>query len=329
MRAFTDGNGNDSTSAVIAHLEANRQLYLADLYLLGELEDPNAVWLTNWNSPLSWPVWSSYSSTKAFNPAVIKRGKVTSQIGLQVDNLDITWSPPLTAFGTTVATQNQYQKAQNGFFDNWKMRVWRCVMPTPGDANTYGACQWFGGWNSDTEIGRGYVKFSVQSFLNVVNQKVPPNVIESSNAQANYSGGVPSLADGETQLPVFEIIVPSSASPPLSQTAFLGYCLSPTPGKIYDTPSHYNKFALGYVQFLPGSSLAGYWSPVATDYRYDAGGGTYYNYFQVFLPFPWTPSPGDQFYASTQLPVDYATALSTASGIFKGFPYVPPPASFV
>lgn len=321
MRQFLDGTGSDTTSAVIGALKTQRELTLADLYLIGEPEDPEAVWLTSWNSPLLWSLWGT------FNPTTVTRGKIVSQIGLQVDNLDVTWSPPVTAFGTSASTQNQYQKAQNGFYDNKKFRIWRTIMPTPGDANTYGACEWFGGWIADTVIGRGSIKFSVQSFLNVVNQKVPPNVIESSNAQANYSGAVPVLADSETQLPIFQIINPASfkALPPLTQNAFIGKCLSPTLNKIYNL----NRFALGYIQFLPGSTLAGYWSPVATNFSYYAGDGVNYNEFQVYLSFPWAPSPGDQFVASTQLPVDYASAIAVSTGIFKGFPFVPQPTAAI
>jgi hypothetical protein len=313
VRKFTGGDGSDTTSAVIAYLAANRQLILADLYLIGELEDPSAVWLTNWDSPLSWPAWGT------FKPAAVKRGQVTSQIGLKVDSLDVTWSPKLTAFGTSVATANPYQLAQTGFYDNKTVRLWRCVMPTPGDANTFGATPWFGGRVADTEISRGSIKFTVNSFLDVVNQKIPPNVIEASNLLAEYSGNVPVLADVETTIPTFTVVAPSNAN------VILGQCLGPHSGKIYDT----NKFAnpTGFMVFLKGSSLAGYWSPIASNSNYDAGGGTHYNQFQVFGSFPFAPSPGDDFYVSTQLPNDFATASSL--GVFQGFPFVPDPLTAV
>lgn len=318
MRAFTDGNGNDSTAAVQAFLAANQQLRFADLYLIGELEDPLAAWLTNWEGDLVWSVWGK------FLHSAIARSRVTSKIGLEVAALTATWSPQLAAFGTTTATANPYQRAQSGFYDNMKFRLWRCAMPTPGDANTYGATPWFGGRIAATELSRGKIKFTVNSFLDVLNQKIPPNVIEPSNALSGFSGAVPVLADGETQNPVFEVVVPSSSAPPLSPTVFLGQCLSPTAGKVYNN----NRFALGYVQFMPGSSLAGYWSPVATNFFYDAGGGLHYNEFQVFGAFPWAPSPGDQFYASIQMPLDYATAIAVGGG-FKGFPFVPQPQTAV
>lgn len=320
MRTFTDGNGNDSTAAAKAFLAANQSLRFADLYLIGELEDPLATWLTGYESDLLWSSWGT------FKHSTIVRDRITSKIGLEVQTLQVTWSPQLTAFGTTPATANPYQKAQSGFYDNTKFRLWRALLPTPGDCNTYGAMDWFGGRIAATEISRGQIKWTVNSFLDALDQPVPPNVIEASNALAGFSGAVPVLADGETQYPVFQVTNPASfkSLPPLSTTTFLGACLSPTANKVYNN----NRFALGYIQFMPGSSLAGYWSPVASNVLYDAGDGHHYNQFQVFAAFPWAPTPGDQFYASTQMPPDYATALAVGAG-FKGFPFVPQPQTAV
>ena len=309
MRKFTGGDGSDTTAAATTYLASAKQLQLADLYLIGELEDPMAEFLTNWESPLCWPVWGT------FKPAVVSRGKVTSQIGLQVDTLDFMWSPPLAAFGTTLATANQYQKAQSGFYDNRKFRLWRTVMPTPGDANTYGACELFGGRVADAKVERGQLKFTINSFLDVINQKVPPNVIELNNTLANFAGNTPVVADGETQIPQFTVVSPSS------NLNILADCSGPTPGKIYGD----NKFRYGYMVFNAGSSLAGYWSPIASNGNFNAGGGVHHSQFIVYAPFPWDPSPGDTFYASIQPPINLQDA---AAGFpYFGFPYVPSPES--
>jgi Uncharacterized conserved protein (DUF2163) len=306
MRTFTGGDGADTTAAVLAYLAAARQLRLADLYLIGEQEDPKAIWLTSWESPLAWPVWGT------FQPAKITRDKITSQIGLEVSSLKLEWSPKLTAFGTSIATANPYQKAQMGVYDNQRVRLWRCVMPTPGDANTYGACELFGGRIGDTIIERGSITFTVNSFLDVVNQPVPPNVIEAANTMAGFVGHTPVLADGETNVPTFTVVAPSTPD------LILGDCIQPTAHKIYGL----NKFILGFMVFRAGSSLAGFWSPVAANQNFNAGGGIHYNQFQAYAAFPWAPTPGDTFYVSTQWPVDYASATA---GQFKGFPFVPNP----
>lgn len=265
-----------------------------------------AVRLTNWSSPLSWPLWGTFAR------ASIKRGKITSQIGLQVDTLDLRWSPPLTAFGTTLSTMNPYQLAQSGFYDNKRVRLWRCVMPTPGDANTYGATPWFGGRIGDTIVSRGEIKFTVNSFLDAINQKVPPNVIELSNTFAGFAGNTPVLADAETSIPTFTVVAPSSTN------QILGDCIQPTAHKIYGD----DKFQFGFMVFLPGSTLAGYWSPIAFNGNYDAGGGTHYCQFDAYAAFPFAPTPGDTFYVSTQWPVNLQ---ASAAGQYKGFPYVPDP----
>lgn len=312
MRQFIDGSGNDSTSAVSSFLTsaAARNLLLADLYLLGELTDPNAVFLTNYNSALAWPVWGT------FNPTNIQRGKITSQIGFKVDNLDVTWRPPLAAFGASVATSNQYQKAQAGFYDNWKFRLWRCLMPTPGDAQTYGATPWFGGYIGDTEIGRGYVKFSVESFLNIVNQNVPPNVIEPSNILSGYAGNVPPLTVLQKTIPTFTVIAPSNTN------VILGDTIGPIAHQVYPT----NLFTMGFLVFLSGTTLAGYWQPIAANQASNPGGSPNYNQFQLYGSFPFAPTPGDTFFVSSQMPLDL---LSTPAGYFKGFPYVPDPVTAI
>jgi hypothetical protein len=309
MRTFMAGNGSDSTAATLTYLAAAFQLNLTDLYLIGEIEDPMAVWLTNWPSALSWPVYGT------FKPTSIQRGKVTSKVGLEVAHMDVTWSPPLTAFGVTTATMNPYQLAQTGFYDNWKVRIWRCVMPTPGDANTYGATPWFGGRIANSEVSRGTIKLTVNSFLDAINQPVPPNVIELSNGMAGYVGATPVLVDAETSLPTFTVVAPSSIN------VIMGDCVQPTAHKIYAD----NKLQNGFIYFLPGSTLAGYWSPIAFSSVYHSGGGILppnYNEFTLYAPFPFAPTPGDTFYASTQWPVDLA---SSTAGQYKGFPYVPSP----
>jgi hypothetical protein len=313
MRKFTAGDGSDSTAAVIAFLQGStgKKLRLADLYLIGEIEDPMAVWLTSWPSPLEYSLYGT------FRPTTITRGKVASKIGLEVATMNVTWSPKLTAFGTTVATMNPYQLAQTGFYDNWRVRIWRCLMPTPGDANTWGSTPWFGGRIADADVGRGQIKFTINSFLDAINQPVPPNVIELSNAMASYVGASPAFAAGESSVAKFSVVAPSSTN------QILADCTSPTGGTIYAS----NIFQNGYIMFLPGSTLAGYWSPVALNGRYRIGPtGPFHNGFTVFAPFPFAPSPGDTFYASTMWPPDLA---SSAAGQYKGFPYVPSPLSAI
>jgi hypothetical protein len=307
MRQCVGGSGADTTAAALAYLKAGNEFRLADLYLIGELEDPNAIFVTDWPSPLLWPPWGTFQTTK------ISRGTVTSKIGLEVANLDVRWSPKLAAFGQTVATANFYQKAGLGFYRNWRVRVWRTIMPTAGDANTYGAYELFGGRIAQAEVVRGQISFTLNSFLDCIDELVPPNVIENTNILAGYSGATPVLADSETSLPQFTVVAPTTT------TKILATCNSPSSGKIYDL----NKLQFGYLVFKAGSTLAGAFSPIAQNQDFNAGGGTHYNEFIVYQRFPWAPSVGDTFYVSAAFPLDQAAAA--AAGIYRGFKYVPSP----
>src|ERR1700724_3195532 len=73
LRTFYGGNGVDTTEAVIAYLEENDDPFMANLFLLGDREDPKAQFITDWESPLSWPLYGT------FQPGVTKRDKVDSK----------------------------------------------------------------------------------------------------------------------------------------------------------------------------------------------------------------------------------------------------------
>jgi hypothetical protein len=199
--------------------------------------------------------------------------------------------------------------------------MWRVVMPTPGDCNTYGACEVFGGRVAETLTERGKITLTINSFLDVVNQSVPPNVIDSQNIYAGYSANTPVLADSETQVPQF--VVPNPTAKPGNDptTDLLGRCLSPTPNKIYSL----NKLQFGYIVFNAGSSLAGYFSKIAVSGDSGSISGIHYNHFTLYQPWPWPPTTGDTFYAATKPPV--ATGDGTLGFPVSWFPYVPAPES--
>ena len=283
-RTFTGGDGSDTTAAVLAYLPTAKQIEYADLVRIGEATDSDAQWLTSWNSPLSYPVEG------IFKPSNFERGRVESKIGLTVASLDFKWRPQMTQFTQNIGSANPYQLAQIGKYDNKKFKLWRAVMPTPGDAKTLGACKFFGGWISKSVVQRGEIAFTIDSFLNVLNQKVPVATIQSTSVIPAFTGATPVTVDGETAIPIFQIVAGSS------QTVLLAKCLSPTANKIYGN----HKLQNGYAYFQPTSSLAGVSSTIADNFNFNAGGGVHYNYIQIFSPLPWTPVPGDQFFVSTQ-----------------------------
>lgn len=307
MKTVIGGNGQDTTSAVLTWLQSGSSLAMANLYLIGEPDDPMALWLTDWESPLLWSAWGT------FQPAVIKRGTVTSKIGFDVESLDVTWSPKAAGFTQSIATANPYQLAQIGYYDNWKVRVWTVYMPTPGDANTYGASELFGGRIADTTIERGDIQFKVNSLLDVVNQQVPTNLIELLNTAAAYAGATPPA--GSSEIPQFDVITGDST------TQVIGDCTNVGPHHIFDT----NKLQHGYLVFNdgPGATLAAVWSAIQQNVEVTIG-GVHYNQFVLYAPLPWPPTPGvDTFYVSA------ASPINQSDGDYIGFPYVPSPEAAV
>jgi hypothetical protein len=307
MRQFLGGNNTNTTAATVAYLKGTNKLYQANLVLFGELEDADALLLTDWSDSLVWSPWGTFLSS------TLKVGQITSQVGLEVTDLTITWSPPVGEFTNDIATTSAYQRAQLGVYDNRKARIWRTIMPRPGDANTYGACEMFGGWIGSITVKRASIEFQISSFLNVINQKLPPNVIESTSTLAGFMAGTPVLPDAETSVPTFTVVAGSSA------LVILGDCIQPTANKIYGG----NKLRNGYLVFLTGTLKGGY-SAVAINSDFNAGGGIHHNQIQVFTRFPWDPSPGDTFYVATQPPINSQDPTGGDYQVYN-FPFLPDP----
>jgi Uncharacterized conserved protein (DUF2163) len=303
MRKILSGAGVDTTATVMSWLQANKEIILANLYLIGEPDDPQAVWLTDWESSLIWSLWGQFNST------VIKRGTITSKIGLDSDALDLTWSPKNTALTSSIQTASPYQLARLGWFDNKRVRVWRCYMPTPGDANTFGAMELFAGFIGDATPERGLITFSVNNYLYLLNQKVPTGIIEVTNTLASYSGGSP--PSGFSVIPQFNVVAGST------DTVLIADQISPNAGSIPGTDS----LDGAYLVFNggPGMTLQGQYSIIGRNTTVNIS-GTNHAQFQLYSPLPWAPTPGvDTFYICGQSPINQA------DGDYYGFPYVPAP----
>jgi hypothetical protein len=173
MKRVTNGFNQDTTSTVVAWLAANKQLIMAELYLIGERDDPNALWYTNWESPL---LWSMYGT---FLPATIKRSNISSRVGLEVTKVDITLG--LLAADVSEDAASVYDAARDGTLDGWPVRIWTVYMPTFGDCDTLGCSELFGGRIGEIEINRGSLKLSCNSFLALIDQDVPNQLIEATN----------------------------------------------------------------------------------------------------------------------------------------------------
>lgn len=310
MRTFFDGNGNDSTSAVLAHLAAHRQLTLADLYIINTAPSYAGQYLgqqflvTDYPSALNWNFKGIFSGGKVQKgAAVISRNEVESKIGLEADTLEVTWSPKDSdiladdGLGATLLTALQGFGA--GVFDNGILEVWRCVMPTPGDCNTLGACLMFGGRIGDLEPDRLAVKITVQSRLEVLNVQVPTNVIEPTNILAQYSTGMIPVGAPSS----FAVVAGTTAAKVFADASPI------MPQGTYDS---------GYIVFT-GGKLAGTYRAVRAQ-TVESG----HHAFYLLEPLPFVPTVGDLLGAFAPVPRDFAGAIAAGQAVVA-FPFVPSP----
>lgn len=304
MRQVVGGNGSDTTAAVQSLLTGNNALVLANLYLIGEAD--SGYLLTDWESQLYWGVYGEFLST------VIKRGSVTTEVGLGTQHITVTWSPINQVVTSSYATANPYQLARLNQFANQRVRIWRVYMPTPGDANTLGAMEWFGGYIGQVTVGRDSIEFEVNSYMFVLDQKVPTQLIEVTNTLASYSGGQP--PSGFSVMPQFTTFTGSQPNLLYADQT------SPTSGGIPGTHSLIGN----YVVFNggTGATLQGAYSIIGDNYNYMDGNGNHHTALQLYSPLDWAPTPGvDTFYITAPPAIASATEGS--------FPYVPSPQTAV
>lgn len=308
MRRVINGSGVDNTAAALAYLRAHNRLLFADLYLIGEPDDPRALWLTDYEAPVLFQPWGT------FQPAVISRNGVTAKIGLDSQTLQITWAPGNRNFTENTGTMTPHQLARLHFYDNWPVRIWRAIMPAPGDANSIGCVEWFAGRISTAAPSRNKIVFAVPSYMDVLKLKTPSTVIELTNVMAATAAA--NVPPGDPSIPRFNVVTGST------ETYIIADCTAPTANHIYSG----NLFAGGYMVFLAGAgaTLAGCWSAIGQNGKFTDGAHNDHSEFTLYGALPAPPVPGaDTFYVSKAAPIDQTEAS------YFGFPYVPNPQTAV
>ena len=309
MRSFINGSGTDVTSAVISYLAAHRQLLCADLIQLqtavqGEAWSQNIL-MTLFDRPLTW------SHVGTFVPGRFSRGEIESSVGLDTESMDLDWhlrdsdvfyNPPADVAIT------QLQAFERGLWDNGLVNVFRTVMPTVGDANTYGAMQVFGGRIGEvSKLTRTGVTLKVNSLLELLDQYIPTNLIEATNIQCQYGIGQPPA--GLSVLPVFTVAAGSTPG------LLLGNCVSPNSGQLFAADT----FDFGYIQFNSGTSLGKIFRSV---WFSEPQSGL--NAFYFYDPLPWLPAVGEHFTAYVPAARASTTLISEQHTIPNASPYTVP-----
>jgi hypothetical protein len=278
MRTCTDGNGNDSTAALVAYLKANRQLLCADLfqlqtYVQGEAWSKNIL-LTAFDRPLTW------NPVGTFLPGRISRGTVESKIGLDVSSLDLEWHLRSADIFYSPAGQTpvtMLQSFQRGLWDNGRVTIYRTVMPTLGDCNTYGAMTMFAGRIAETTVTRTGVKLKVNALTELFDLQIPTNTVEPTNVMSQYGVGQPPA--GMSVAPTFQVASAPSAS------EIIASCTAPDSGQGFAPDT----FDFGYIQFNSGTSLG----KIRRSIWFSSGSGAFY----LYDPLPWLPQVGETFTA--------------------------------
>jgi hypothetical protein len=284
VRTFLNGAGEDSTAAVLAYLAVHRELTFADLYLIstspcyaGEFLGQTFL-LTDYPSPLMW-------GASTFVPADISRDAVESKIGLDAASVDVQWG---TRSSDVLASNlSVLQGFFAGCFDNGTVEIWRCIMPTPGDCNSLGACLMFSGRITNLALDRMITKFTVLSRMETLNVQVPTNLIEPGNILTQYSVGVLPL-DGP---PAFTILAGSTASKILAD---------PT-----TTPAGYvaanDTYDMGYIVIGTGAQLGGSYGGIRMQ-TIESG----HHAFYLSQPLPFAPTAGDSMNALIPVAAGYS-----------------------
>lgn len=308
MRQCISGTGTDTTTAVQAYLAGTSNPLIRHLYMIGEQDNPGAIFLTDHEAPVIYPPWGTFYNSN------VSRGSITTKIGLEIQSTTVAWTPANQMFTQSRATASPMQLARQHAYDNWPVRIWKCFMPTPGDCITLGACEWFGGRIGSVTIGRNQLQFEIKSFLDVVTQKVPANVIESTSSLASYTGAT--LPPGDPSIPVFQCFPGSTTN------QIIADCTSPNAGKIYSG----NLFVGGFMVFLSGAgaTLGGAWSAISGNGRFADGNGNSHSSFALYQALDWAPTPGvDTFYVSKAAPINLQ------DGSYAGFDFVPDPTTAI
>jgi hypothetical protein len=303
MRAFTAGDGSNSTAAVLTYLAAHRQLHITDLFVISTAPNYASFYLGQTFYVTSYPSSLTWNFRGTFKTGVIERNEVESKIGLEADKLEVTWAPQNTDI--LDASLTVLAGFHSGVFDNGTLELWRCVMPTIGDCNTLGACLLFSGRIGNIEPDRLKVKMTVMSRLEVLNQMVPTNLIEPTNIIAQYTTGQV-LKNGPS---AFSLVAGTTAQVLVADPVA-------APGGY--TPQN-DTWDFGYVMMTGAGKTGGSFRGI----QQQTYNGTHH-LFYLYEALPITPLVGDTFNAFILVPRDQGGAVTQGS-IYQGFPFVPQP----
>lgn len=236
---------------------------------------------------------------------VVEDGGVTSQRGLQVSELDITFyadnrhqinGVQFLDFVENLGFEGALILVERGFSDTW--HTMRTTGPIGG---TY--IRFSGKFSEAKELGQTQVIVTASNPLDNFTNNTPQDCFQSSCL--NVLGDAKCLID----LSTFAVTGSIVASPTPTENVF-GTDLTPTAGD----------YALGKIKFTSGAN-SGITSTIKTQ---DASG-----VFSLVVALPAAPAPGDTFTAYPGCDLSMARCTGKFNNLihFRGQPFIPDPAT--
>ena len=247
-----------ASAPLIALLEGNNQLYMADLITITTLQS-GTIYLTSSDVDI---VWNGHTYTS--KGVQFTRSKIKSSVGVNVDELDISFYGNSS---TLINGQSFFQAVIAGVFDGAQFELDRAFMQTY--PTVVGTLIQFVGMVGQIDIGRTEAKFKIMSNLYLLNIQMPKNVYQP--------GCINTLYDANCGLPR----TPIAGTVTVGSTNQIINCSggASTQGAGY--------FNLGYLTFTSGAN-----NGVSRTINTSATG-----VINLLNPFPNAPNSGDTFNA--------------------------------
>lgn len=128
----------------------------------------------------------TYTPLGTFQAAVVHHGTMGCEVGIQQQKFDVVWSPRTTdnvLDAKTIPLLSAFpaitvlQGVNLGFFDGALISVYKTVMPTPGDVNTYGVSLIHSGFVDEIQLDGGQITFSCIDPIAHLNNQLPSQLI--------------------------------------------------------------------------------------------------------------------------------------------------------
>lgn len=279
-----------ASGSLITLLNSGTQFYMADLLSI----TPVGGSAYRYNSS---DIDLTFGGNNYTRDVIFVRGSIRTQIGLEVDTLDITF---YANDQNLIGSQPFLQAVANGVIDGADVTMRRAFLSSWTATGIVDAIISFGGRVSDIEVSRTEARIIVKSDLELLNIKLPRNMYQPGCVHTLYDAGC-GLSKSAT----------AGTTTSGSTTSTLNSALG--------NPA--NWFDLGTVTFTSGQNN-GLTRSVKS---FSAG------VFQLSYPLPYAPQTGDTFNAYPGCDKKQTTCSTKFSNVanFRGFPYIPIPESSV